>query len=122
MKDIFGHAIQEDQKQKIRALDFGMSPKLDPILNCTASAIQGRACFKCGSEDHFIKDCPLSQQNNTVPNGNYTGHRYDTKLDSMTNKVMEPLTKLFTDFVAQLKLLTPSGQNSHSGSPQFHRE
>ena len=25
LKDIFGHAIQEDQKQKIRVLDFGLS-------------------------------------------------------------------------------------------------
>ena len=25
LTDIFGHAIQEDQKQKIRALDFGES-------------------------------------------------------------------------------------------------
>ena len=26
LKDIFGHAIQEEQKQKIRALDFGLAP------------------------------------------------------------------------------------------------
>ena len=104
-------------KQKIRALNFGVSPKLDPIPNCSITAIQGKGCFKCGSEDHFIKGCPLSQQNNAVPKGNYTGHRYDTKHDSMADKVMEPLTKLFTDFVAQLKLLTPSVQSSHNGPP-----
>ena len=46
LKDIFGQAIQEDQKQKIRALDCGVSPKLDPTLNCTVNAIQGKACFK----------------------------------------------------------------------------
>ena len=28
LKDIFGHAIQEDLKQKIRALDFGVGPPL----------------------------------------------------------------------------------------------
>ena len=28
LKDIFGHAIHEDQKQKIRVLDFGVSSKL----------------------------------------------------------------------------------------------
>ena len=37
----------------------------------------------------------------------------------MTDRVMGPLTKLLTDLVAQLKLLTPSGQNSHSGPPNF---
>ena len=117
LKDIFGHTIQEDQKQKIGVLYFEVSPKQDPIPNCSINAIQGKGCFKCGSEDHFIKDSPLSQQNNVVPKGNYTDHRYNTKHNSTTDKVMEPLTKLFTDFVEQLKLLTPSGQNSHSGPP-----
>ena len=79
LKDIFGHTIQEDQKQKIRALDFGVSPKPDPIPNCSINAIQGKCCFKCVSKDHFIKDCPLSQQKNMVPKGNYTNHRYDTQ-------------------------------------------
>ena len=64
MKDIFGHTIHEDQKQKIRVLDFGESFKPDPLLNCSINAIKGKACFKCGSESHFIKDCPLSQQDN----------------------------------------------------------
>ena len=117
LKDIFGHAIQEDQKQKIRPLDFAVSPKLDHILNCTTNAIQCKACFKCGSEDHFIKDCPLSQQDNMVQKGNYTDHIYDNKSDSMTDKVMEPLTRLFTGLLVQFKLLTLSGQSSHSGPP-----
>ena len=121
LEDIFGNPIQKDHKQKVRALDIGVSPKQDPVPNCSINAIQGKCCFKCGSEDHFIKDFSLSQQNNMVPKGNYTNHRYDTKHDSTTDKVMEPLTKFFTDLVVQLKLLTPSGQNSHSGSPQFHR-
>ena len=30
LKDIFGHGIQEDQKQKIRALDFGIAPTQRP--------------------------------------------------------------------------------------------
>ena len=62
LKDIFGHAIHKDQKQKIRVLDFGLSSKPDPILNCTINAIKDKACFKCGSKGHFNKDCPLSQK------------------------------------------------------------
>ena len=62
LKDIFGHAIHEDQKQKVRALDFGISSKADPILNCSINAIKDKAYLKCGSKGHFIKDCPLSQQ------------------------------------------------------------
>ena len=39
--------------------------------------------------------------------------------NSTTDKVMEPLTRLFTDLVAQLKLLTPSGHGSHGGTPTY---
>ena len=49
--------------------------------------------------------------------GNYTHHRHFNKSDIMTDKVMEPLTNLFTDLVAQLKLLTRSGHSSHNGFP-----
>ena len=59
LKDIFGHTIQEVQKQKIRALDFGLSPKLETMPNCSITAIRDKGCFKCGSKDHFVKDCPL---------------------------------------------------------------
>ena len=110
VKDIFSHAIQEAQKQKIRALDFEVSPKQDPILNCTAS-------FKCGSEDYFIKDCLLSWRDNMAQKGNYTDHRHVNKSDSKTDMVMEPLTRLFTNLAAQSKLLTRSGHSSHNGPP-----
>ena len=49
---------------------------------------------------------------NMTQKGNYTDHRYVKKSDSRTDKVMEPLTRLFTDLVAQLKLLTGSGHSS----------
>ena len=117
LKDIFGHDIHEDQKQKIRVLDFGVSSKPDPILNCTINAIKDKACFKCGSEGHFIKDCPLSQQDNMAQKDKYTDHRTDT--NSTTDKVMEPLTRLFTDLVQQLKLLTPLGHSPHNGPPNY---
>ena len=117
LEDIFCHAIHEDQKQKIRALDFKVSSKPDPILNCTINAIKDEACSKCGSKGHFIKDCPLSQQDNMAQKSKYTDHRTDT--NSTTDKVMEPLTRLFTDLVEQLKLLTPSGHSPHNGPPNY---
>ena len=49
LKDIFVHAIHKNQKKKIRALDFGISSKPDPILNCTINAIKDKACFKSSS-------------------------------------------------------------------------
>ena len=65
LKNIFWHAIHEEQKQKIRALGCGVNSKSESILNYI-NEIREKACFKCGSEGHFIKDCPLSQQDTKV--------------------------------------------------------
>ena len=78
LKDIFVHTIQEDQKQKIRALDFRVATHSDTTTktNCSINAIRNKGCFKCGSEDHFVKDCPLSQADNAAHKGPYADHRY----------------------------------------------
>ena len=119
LKDIFGHTIQEDKKQKIRALDFGLSPKLDTMPNCSNNAIRDKGCFKCGSKDHFIKDCPLSQPHNQGQHGHYTYCKNANHPEGTTDKVLEPLTRLFTNLVAQLKSLTPSGHSSHGGTSTY---
>ena len=43
--DIFKIELEEDQKQKIRALDF--ETKLDTIAHCNIQAIKGNTCYKC---------------------------------------------------------------------------
>ena len=119
LKDIFGHAIHEDQIQKIRALDFGVNSKPDFILNCDINAIREKACFKCGSESHFIKDYLLNKQDTKVPQEKYTDQKTNTNTTSASDKVMEPLTRLFTDLIEQLRLLSPSGHSSHNGHPNY---
>ena len=61
LKEIFGHMIQEDHKQKIKALDLGESSKSTAILNYVVNVIKGNNHFKCGSDAHFIKNYPLSK-------------------------------------------------------------
>ena len=117
LKDIFGHTIQEDQNQKSKVLDFGLSPKLETMPNCSINAIRDKGCFKCGSKDHFVKDCPLSQPDNKAQKGHYTDCRNANNTDSTTDKVIEPLTRLFTDLVTQLRLLTPSGHGFQRETP-----
>ena len=85
------------KKQKVRALDFRVSSKPDPALNCSINTIKDKAYFKCGSEGHFIKDCPLSQQDNVEQKSKYTKHRMDIYSKSTVDKVMEPLARFFTD-------------------------
>ena len=121
LRDIFGDAIQEDQKQKIRALDFGVAnpSKTSTKSSCSINAIRDKGCFKCGSKDHFVKDFPLSQPNNSTQTGHYMDHKGAHNGDSSSNKVFEPLSRLFTDLVEQLKSLMPSGHGSHGGTPTY---
>ena len=108
LKEIFGHAIHKDPKQKMRALDFGINSKPEYILTCDMNAIREKVCFKCGSESHFIKGCPLSEQDTKVL-GIYAIQKTNTNTNSTPDQVMEPLTRLFTDLIEQLRLLILSG-------------
>ena len=66
LQDIFKFALEEDEKQKIRALDF--KTKCDTIAHCKIQAIKGKNYYKCGNEGHFIKDCHLLQKiPHTIP-------------------------------------------------------
>ena len=89
LKDIFGHAIHKDQKQKIRALDFRVNSKAKSTLDCNINGIREKACFKCGSEGHFIKDCPLSKQDTKVQQGKYTDQKTDTNTNSAPDKAFD---------------------------------
>ena len=61
LSDLYGLAIKEDQKQKIRELDFGNSTPQETIAHCDVNAIKENGCYKCGSNDLYIKDCPLNR-------------------------------------------------------------
>ena len=69
LQDIFKYALEEDQKQKIRALDFETKPYL--VAHRDIQAIKVNTCYKCGNECHFIKDC-LFHQNNPIQHHNPT--------------------------------------------------
>ena len=115
LKEIFVLAIQEDQKQKIRALDFGAttSPGSANKTDCSINAIRNNGCFKCGSEEHFVKDCLLNQTDHDT----HEGCKVAKNGDISSDKVMEPLSRLFTDLVEQIKLLMSSGHGSARGTP-----
>ena len=62
LSPLYGFAIKEDQKQKFRELDFGSSSS-QASVQCDVNAIKGSGCYKCGSNKHFIEDCPLNGDN-----------------------------------------------------------
>ena len=64
LSDIFQHALEEDTRQKVRAVDFG-EPTSSNITQCDINAIRDNKYYKCGKDGHFIKDCPLNQDQNS---------------------------------------------------------
>ena len=51
--------------------------------------------------------------------GKYTDQKTDANTNSTPDKVMEPLTRLFTDLIEQLRLLTSLGHSQHNGHPTY---
>ena len=60
LTDVFSQAILEDQKQKLRALDFE-TPMADSTAHCEVNAIRSLSCYRCGSTSHLVRECPCQQ-------------------------------------------------------------
>ena len=96
LQDMFKFALEKDQKQKIRASDFETKP--DTIAHCHIQAIKGRTFYKCGNEGHFIKDCPL-HQNNPIQHHNPTPHHKHSyaphrRPNSNNTDMLAPMTQI----------------------------
>ena len=121
LQDIFKFALEEDQKQKIRDLDFEAKP--DTIALCDIQAIRGNNCYKCGNEDHYIKDCPLqnnaTHHHNTSPN-NKQSHAPHSRSSINNIDMHSPITQTLSNLLDQLKQLSVTNTNSHS-TPSYHK-
>ena len=109
LQDIFKFTLKEDQKQKIRALDFEIKTdiKTDTIAHGDIQAIKGSSCHKCGNEGHSIKDCPLHQINpiqhlNPTPNHkhSYIPH---SRSNSNNTDMLTPITKTLNYLFSAIK-------------------
>ena len=68
-------AIKEDQKQKIRELDFGNSTPQETIAHCDVNGIKGNGCYKCASKTApsigilaiLTIALAIAKRNNTMP-------------------------------------------------------
>ena len=56
-KICFFKAILEDQKQKLRDLDFE-TPRANSIAHCEVNAIRNLNCYRCSSTSHLVRECP----------------------------------------------------------------
>ena len=120
LQDIFKFALEEDQKQKIRALDF--ETKLDTTAHCNIQAIKGNNCYKCGNEGHFIKDYPLLHNNSTHHHNLTPNHKQSYAPHSRSNSnntdMLAPITQIVCNLLEELKQLSMTNTNSHSTSSQ----
>ena len=90
LSDLFASALQKDQKQKIREIDFGTQDS-----QCEVHAIKGRGCYECGQEDHLVKDCPNRKSNNTYNDRNKSHHTYkNQKTQGEENSIEQSLQSL----------------------------
>ena len=70
LSEIFHHALEEDTRQKVRAVDFGETLS-STIAQCDISAIRDNKFFNCGKDGNFIKECPLNQDHSSHYTNNY---------------------------------------------------
>ena len=64
----------------------------------------------------------MSQPDNMAQKAHYTDCKNANNPDSSADRVMGPLTRLFTYLMKQLKLLTTAGHDSHGGTPIYERK
>ena len=97
LSDLFASALQEDQKQKIREIDFGTQDS-----QCEVHAIKDRGCYECGQEDHLVKDCPNRKSNNTHNDrSHHTYKNQKTQEENSIEQSLQSLTNLVKTLIKQ---------------------
>ena len=121
LSDIFQHALEEDTREKVRAVFFG-EPTSSNITQCDINAIRDNKCYKCGKDGKFIKDCPLNQDQNSqyhyrqdYHEGGYSPFKTN---EPNSENTLATLAKAVNDLSLLLKEHTQ--KLHHSFQPQNH--
>ena len=119
LSDIFQHALEEDTRQKVRAVDFGEATSSN-ITQWDINAIRDNKCYKCGKDGNFIKDCPLNQDHSQYhhsQNHYKGGYSPLNTNESNSENTLATLAKTVNDLSLLLKEHT---QNSFQSQNHTH--
>ena len=119
LQDVFSQAILEDQKQKLRALDFE-TPRADSIAHCEVNAIRSVNCYRCGSTSHLVRECPVPAEPPQVPANNRVKQLGNDNNTSNDGNIQDPLTAIKQALQALTnkidKMHTPTQKSYHTNN------
>ena len=121
LSDIFQHALEEDTRQKVRAVDFG-EPTSSNNTQCNINTIGDNKCYKCGKDGHLIKNCPLNQDHSQYhhsQNHHKGGYSSLNTNESNSENTLATLAKAVNDLSLLLKEHTQKSHNFFSISKPY---
>ena len=124
LSDIFQHALEEDTRQKVRAVDSG-KPTSSNITQCDINAIRDNKCYKYVKDGHFIKDCPLNQdhsQYHHCQNYHKGGYSPLNTNESHSENTLATLAKAVSYLSLLWKEHTQKSYNSFQAQNHTHRQ
>ena len=125
LPDIFQHALEEDTRQKVRAVDFG-EPTSSNITQCDINAIRDNKCYKCGKDGYFIKDYPLNWDQNSQYHHSQNYHKGDysplNTNEPNSEDTLATLAKAVNDLSHLLKEHIQKSHNSFQPQNHTHRQ
>ena len=125
LSDIFQHALEDDTRQKVRAVDFG-EPTSSNITQCDINTIRDNRCYKCGKDGHFIKDCVLNQDQNSQYHHSQNYHKggYSplNSSEPSSENTLATLAKAVNDLSLLLREHTQKSHYSFQAHNHTHRQ
>ena len=116
--------------KRIRDLDFGNTTPQETIAHCDVNAIKGTGCYKCGSNDHYIKDCPLNRDIGNTYNSSsnsqqkqYNAYSKDQRKaghESSLEQSLQTMTDLLKSLLKQTsQSQSPTNHNLFTAKPHI---